>query len=161
MGNRSKIKLPLNMFVWALLCLLVMLNMVTIFIILQQQEELKKSVNLMVKQEVGKIVIPKPKDGMNGYTPIKNIDYFDGINGKNATDEQVSKAVSEYIKKNPPKPGKDGKTPVKGKDYTDGKTPEIRCDAERNAWVTRFSPEESWQLLNGERSPCVPQKTTQ
>lgn len=42
------------------------------------------------------------KDGKDGYTPVKGVDYFDGINGKDGVD------------------GKDGYTPVKGVDYFDG-----------------------------------------
>lgn len=47
---------------------------------------------------------PQPVNikGKDGYTPIKNIDYFDGKDGKNGID------------------GKDGYTPIKGKDYFDG-----------------------------------------
>jgi len=41
--------------------------------------------------------IPKPKDGKDGYSPIKGVDYFDGENGN------------------------DGYTPVKNVDYFDGK----------------------------------------
>jgi len=42
----------------------------------------------------------KGVDGKDGYTPVKGIDYFDGVDGKD---------------------GQDGYTPVKGKDYFDGK----------------------------------------
>ena len=38
-------------------------------------------------------------DGKDGYTPVKGVDYFDGVDGKNGTD---------------------GYTPVKGVDYFDG-----------------------------------------
>lgn len=41
-------------------------------------------------------------DGKDGYTPVKGVDYFDGIDGINGSD------------------GADGKTPVKGVDYFDG-----------------------------------------
>lgn len=40
------------------------------------------------------------RDGTDGYTPVKGVDYFDGLPGKD---------------------GLDGYTPVKGKDYFDGK----------------------------------------
>lgn len=32
--------------------------------------------------ETSQLVIKKPKDGVDGYTPIKNVDYFDGQQGK-------------------------------------------------------------------------------
>lgn len=49
------------------------------------------------------ITVTDGKDGADGYTPIKGVDYFDGSNGKDGED------------------GKDGYTPVKGVDYFDGK----------------------------------------
>lgn len=42
------------------------------------------------------------KDGVDGYTPIKGVDYFDGVDGKDGNN------------------GIDGYTPVKGVDYFDG-----------------------------------------
>jgi hypothetical protein len=50
----------------------------------------------------------KGQDGFNGndgYTPIKNVDYFDGVDGKNGVSGTN---------------GLDGKTPIKGIDYNDG-----------------------------------------
>lgn len=44
-------------------------------------------------------------DGKDGYTPIKGVDYFDGLPGADGR---------------PGEPGKDGYTPVKGVDYFDG-----------------------------------------
>ena len=46
--------------------------------------------------------------GDDGYTPIKGVDYFDGIDGKDG--EQGIQGV----------PGNDGYTPIKGVDYFDG-----------------------------------------
>lgn len=43
------------------------------------------------------------KDGKDGYTPIKGVDYFDGVDGKDGSN------------------GVDGYTPVKNVDYFDGK----------------------------------------
>ena len=45
------------------------------------------------------------KDGKDGYTPIKGVDYFDGLPGADGKDGE---------------PGKDGYTPIKGVDYFDG-----------------------------------------
>lgn len=44
----------------------------------------------------------KGDSGKDGYTPVKNVDYFDGKDGAPGKDGQ---------------PGADGKTPVKGEDY--------------------------------------------
>lgn len=44
-------------------------------------------------------------NGKDGYTPIKGVDYFDGLNGKDGKDGINGKD------------GADGYTPIKGKDY--------------------------------------------
>lgn len=62
------------------------------------------------------------KDGKDGYTPIKGIDYFDGAPGKDGKDgtitfEELTPEQKESLKG---ADGKDGYTPVKGIDYFDG-----------------------------------------
>lgn len=52
------------------------------------------------------------RDGLNGYTPRKGIDYFDGINGINGKTPIKGKDYRD---------GLDGYTPKKGVDYKDGK----------------------------------------
>jgi hypothetical protein len=49
----------------------------------------------------------KGEDGKDGYTPIKGVDYFDGLNGKDGIGKDGTNGV-------------DGKTPVKNVDYFDG-----------------------------------------
>jgi len=79
------------------------------------------------------------RDGQAGYIPIKNVDYFDGIDGKaglNGTDGKDGQAGYTPIKGTDYNDGKDGavgetgsqgetgqdgQTPVKGVDYKDGK----------------------------------------
>lgn len=59
---------------------------------------------------------PGPK-GDPGYTPIKGVDYFDGVNGRDGTDGRTPvKGVDYFDGTN----GADGRTPVKGVDYFDG-----------------------------------------
>lgn len=64
-----------------------------------ETETIKQRLNdlLTVKTDSPKVI--------NGTTPILGVDYF---NGKNATDEQVERAVNKYIAANPPKNGTDG-----------------------------------------------------
>lgn len=66
------------------------------------------------------------KDGKDGYTPVKGKDYFDGKDGKTPVkgkDYFTKKEVEAFKKEVVPVKGKDyfdgkdGKTPVKGKDY--------------------------------------------
>ena len=64
-------------------------------------EEVKKIVNdaLAQAKESGEF---DGKDGKDGYTPVKGVDYFDGKDGSDGADG---------------KDGQDGYTPVKGADY--------------------------------------------
>lgn len=44
-----------------------------------------------------------------------------------------------------------------GQDGADGKTPQIRCDTERNEWEIRYSDNDNWQVMNDENgnpTPC-------
>src|SRR3990167_6630247 len=55
----------------------------------------RKGIDYLTKTEIKSLIeeirkkvqkrIPKPKDGIDGYIPIKGIDYFDGKNGKDET----------------------------------------------------------------------------
>jgi hypothetical protein len=55
------------------------------------------------------------KDGRDGKTPIKGVDYFDGEPGR---DGKTPVKGRDYFDG---EPGRDGKTPIKGVDYFDGK----------------------------------------
>ena len=67
------------------------------------------------------------KDGSNGkdgYTPIKGVDYFDGKDGKDGrdgVDGYTPIKGIDYFDGKDGKDGIDGRTPVKGVDYVDGK----------------------------------------
>lgn len=54
------------------------------------------------------------KNGKDGYTPKKGVDYFDGKDGK---DGYTPKKGVDYFDGKDGKDGTDGKTPVKGEDY--------------------------------------------
>lgn len=57
------------------------------------------------------------KDGKDGYTPIKGIDYFDGEDGRDGKDGKDGKDAKSIKGEK----GDPGYTPIKGKDYFDGK----------------------------------------
>lgn len=57
------------------------------------------------------------KDGKDGYTPVKGVDYFDGVNGQNGKDGYTPRKGVDYFDG---QNGKDGYTPIKGVDYFDG-----------------------------------------
>lgn len=52
--------------------------------------------------------------GEDGYTPRKNVDYFDGKDGQDGKDGYTPQKNVDYFD------GKDGYTPIKYKDYFDG-----------------------------------------
>ena len=51
------------------------------------------------------------KDGQDGYTPQKGVDYFDGKDGRDGVDGKTPVKGIDYFD------GEDGKTPIKGTDY--------------------------------------------
>lgn len=81
-----------------------------------------KKVNLLeskVSELENKVpIIPDVKDG---YTPIKNIDYFDGEPGKPGKNGKTPKKGEDYFTPEEVKQFKKEVTPKKGKDYDDGK----------------------------------------
>ena len=54
-------------------------------------------------------------NGKDGHTPVKGVDYFDGLPGKDGEDGYTPVKGVDYFD------GEDGYTPIKGKDYFDGK----------------------------------------
>lgn len=87
----------------------------------------------------------------DGYTPIKDIDYKDGIdglngrdgvNGKDGKDSLSTHTIETIIKE----------VPVNGED---GKTSETRCNESRNRWEVKYSDSDSWQIQYGEVGQVV------
>lgn len=95
----------------------------------------------------------------------------------------IARAVAEYMTINPVKNGVDGHSVVgpkgaDGKSCTveqietgaailcqdgtsalinngvDGKTPQLRCNENRNRWEVRYVNEENWAILNNKVTPC-------
>jgi hypothetical protein len=118
---------------WTLLVLIIILVVVRLFIDIKRQglldQTTKTYIEKVVTDKIKTIEIPKNGvDGLNGYTPVKGVDYFDGEKGKNGVD------------------GKDGK---------DGRNPELRCDILNNRWLVRYNPAENWQMPDGEAVACT------
>jgi len=77
------------------------------------QEELKKKLESELVLEIDRDELK----GADGYTPIKDVDYFDGKNGKDGVDGKDGKDGKDGLNGKDGLDGKDGYTPVKGKDY--------------------------------------------
>lgn len=160
-----------NRTAWALLVVLILMSLVTIYLILSREHRVDEQIRQSVKEEIRKLDLPAQTKPISGYTPLKDVDYFDGENGKDATDEQVEKAVDKWFAENPPKVihGTNGenatndqvgaavssyllKNPVEA---VHGLTPLIQCNVEKNRWEIRYKPEDSWQLLNNQKVKCT------
>lgn len=50
--------------------------------------------------------------------------------------------------------GPQGEQGPQGSAGQDGKTPELRCNEDKNRWEVRYAPEENWQVLNNDETPC-------
>lgn len=53
--------------------------------------------------------------------------------------------------------GPPGQQGAQGQDGADGKTPQIRCDEDKNQWEIRYADDENWQIMNNENgnpTPC-------
>lgn len=154
-----------------LLLMIVILLGLYLYILVEQKGWVELKINKAVEREIASIKNPAPTPTKDGYTPIKNIDYFDGQDGKNVTDEQVKQAVGTYLKENPPKVvhGQDGsnatdeqvaasvetyleKNPISVKD---GLTPIIQCNVLKNRWEIKYRLEDAWQLLNNQKIKCT------
>lgn len=114
------------------------------------------------------------RDGKDGYTPIKNVDYFDGRDGLNGQDG-VNTTVHDYTQTTITLSGTNGEKGDTGKsayeiwldlgntgteqDFIDSlkqvNYPDFRCNTVKNRWEIKYPGDETWQILNGEVVPCV------
>lgn len=128
---------------WALLIMLSALTAVLIYNLLSDRDEWNNRFDTLFTQPKE---VPK-----NGYTPIKGIDYFDGVNGQNG-----SNGIDGAD-------GVDGYTPKKGVDYWDGIDGadgrdayfEIQCNEKKNRWEVRYASDDNFQVLNGHQVKCL------
>lgn len=140
---------------YGLQAVLIILTLIIIFLLITNRSDIAGRVSA-VEDNLSSIGRPQDGlDGLDGDTPVKNIDYRDG---------------------------KDGYTPVKGVDYNDGKdglngvngsdgakgdkgntgdqgapgpTPYLRCNTVKNRWEVRYDNESAWMILNGEIVRCT------
>jgi len=121
----------------------------------------KSTIEEGVKSQMDAIELPQPKDGKDA--SLEQIraavnEYMlankpqDGKDGQNATDAQIQQAVNNYMAAHPVAVPKDGRDGADGKE---GKTPQLRCNVEKNRWEVRFGEDLTWQILNGEKVKCT------
>lgn len=151
---------------WFILLISLAASIITTLILLQQRDTFKKTLEDAVTSQIHTELndVPKPKDGINGEnaTPqqiSQAVDSYmaknpvkngqNGTNGQNVTEQQVQQAVDNYFANNPVKNGHDGTIGL------DGKTPQIRCNTVRNRWEVRYSDTDNWQSLNGQDIKCT------
>lgn len=140
MDNRHALRIT-----WVLLVIIILLAAVRIFLDVTNRGVLDQSVKTHIEKVVTEKVndLEKPKDGVNGtdgYTPVKNLDYFDGAKGDAGADGQN---------------GKDGEDGANGENGVDGLTPEFRCNEAKNRWEVRYGQDYSWKVLSGTPIKCT------
>lgn len=93
--------------------------------------------------------------GKDGYTPVKGIDYRDGIDGRsivgpkgndgkdgqNATPEQIAQAVAEYCANGNCK----GEKGNQGEPGASGREIELRYNQSKERWEYRYVGDDAWQ----------------
>jgi len=145
---------------WILLILMILSNIITIIFLLDYKSNMPAQIKMLVDTSVKLIKVVQPKnglDGKDGYTPILNKDYFNGLNGENGQSIKGEKGDTG-VKGDA---GKDAITPVKGIDYNDGqdgvdgRTPIIRCNTTKNRWEYRYSEDDNWTPLNNQIVKCL------
>lgn len=135
-----------NLLMWLVIILIVLLSILNVLITIYLTYEHEKSINnkvdyinSIIENKLKSIEDIKVINGENGKTPIKGIDYSDGLNGKDGTN------------------GQNGIDGVNGKDGTNGKDAyfDIQCNIEKNRWEVKYSPTDKWKVLNGTPIRCT------
>lgn len=122
-------------------------NIVLVYLLNKTEQDHRRNLNYAIDKVISEVKYSKPKDGIDGKTPLKNVDYFDGKDGLNGNDGKDSKSThtKETIIK---------ETPIKGDKGDNGLTPKIQCNTIRNRWEIRYNSNDAWEALNGEIVPC-------
>lgn len=131
---------------WTNFLIFILIVLVGILVFLQISQYI--GIDVKIKSAVESVNL---KNGKDGYTPIKGIDYIDGkdgitpIKGKDYFD---GKDGSDGI-------GQKGDPGEKGKDGSNGLTPELRCNTQKNRWEVKYESSESWRVLGEEPVRCT------
>lgn len=130
-------------------------NLGVIYFMIKTSQNIPNQIKDTVRKEVNLITIPK-----DGYTPIKGIDYFDGLSVKGEQGIAGKDGMNGANGINGVN-GQNGYTPVKGIDYidgqdgVDGKTPILRCNISKDRWEVSYNNGISWQISLSENKKPV------
>ena len=123
-----------SVMMWIVIVLIVMLSVLNILLVFYLNNEHEKKIDQKIQEIIKTIPVSKtPTKGVDGKTPIKNVDYFDGKDSIN------THTVETFIKE----------VPVNGKDGKDAYI-DIRCNSTKNRWEVRYSPSENFQAMYDE-----------
>jgi hypothetical protein len=134
-----------------LLLLFILIVLFNIYTLIKERDQIYKSLESTIFNKVISN-IPEPKNGIDGDTPVKGIDYFDGRDGRdgeNGKDGQDGRDGVDGAQ------GPQGIQGEKGEPGANGLTPQLRCNKEKNRWEVRYSDDQNWELLNGEKVRCT------
>lgn len=143
---------PTNNLRWIIIFFMmvsIVIGIVIIYLLLDNKDKISEEIRNTVTKQVNGINLKSPSNGKDGITPIKNVDYFDGKDGKNSQSTKIILKERETVIRErvaQPKNGRDGK---------DAPITLIRCNVERNRWEYKLYGDETWGVLNDEEVPCT------
>lgn len=141
-----------NKLTWFLLIVIILLNAVVINFLLSSQNVIHSQLDSVIDNKISEFADHHNLVGVDGKTPVKGIDYFDGKDG--AKGEKGEAGVNGAEGKQGEK-GDTGEKGENGTDGVDGKTPQIRCNVNKNVWQVRYSDDDLWQDMNGQKVACT------
>lgn len=144
--------------VYALLVISVLLSAFSIFFLATRLPEIQAQLDSRLAERFAQYVKDQKiaTDGKDGYTPIKGVDYFDGIKG----DDGLQGIRGEQgVKGETGATGQTGTTGEKGLQGEPGKLIILRCNTKKNRWEYKYEGDDTWQILNDEKVACTPYPT--
>ena len=151
-----------------LFIIMILSNIIAIMTFMDYKNNIPKQINSIVVEEVTKnIKSIIPKDGINGYTPVKGVDYFDGskgdkgdagqsIKGNNGTNGANGLSAYEIATSKGFIGTEDEWLESLKPIVNDGLTPIIRCNVSRNRWEVRYTEYDIWNTIKNEYNKQVP-----
>lgn len=141
---------------WGVIILIIALSVSNLVLTIKNAEQRAADIENSKKiEDLEKIVrlLPAPINGKDGYTPIKGVDYNDGINGTNGKDGESAYQIA--VRHGFSGTEEEWLLSLKPKEVLDGLTPDIRCNIVKNRWEIRYATTDTYKVLNGIPTPCT------